>query len=339
MAERPDSTALEAEATARAREARRAAAIGEALSRARHDLNNLFHVATGWSRLLRDPRTGPEEIREGVNAVLASSAGVSQLIGGVLALDGRPSGSATLCDIATKLSELARGAAYLLPVRGRLVLELPEHALVVCNFSELRATLVDFILDLRETLGQGELRLALHHVAPDAEGTAQMELVLERVTRALPSHSPEARLCLRFAAERSTAGASKQPAPTTEPSAVTILLVDDHREVRRLATTMLERAGYQVLTAQDAEEALETSRNYDGPIQILCSDADMPGLPAEQLIKELSAARPELRVLICTGQHRLGKLDHYPRLAKPFSYQQLVAAVRQCLEADPVDPA
>jgi DNA-binding NtrC family response regulator len=111
-----------------------------------------------------------------------------------------------------------------------------------------------------------------------------------------------------------------------------VLLVDDHRDVRRLATTMLERAGYQVLTASDAEEALVTSRNYDGPIHVLCCDAQMPGLPALRLITDLCAARPTLKVLVCTGERPEGKLAEFPRLSKPFSYQQLVSAVRGCLE-------
>jgi hypothetical protein len=67
----------------------------------------------------------------------------------------------------------------------------------------------------------------------------------------------------------------------------------------------------------------------------LCCDADTPGLAAERLIGELRAARPELRVLVCSWEQRSGKLDRYPRLAKPFSYHQLVSAVRQCQESEP----
>ena len=319
------------------RELRRAAAVGQALLRARHDLNNLFHVATGWTRLLRDPSTGGDELREGVTAVLASSANVSQLIGGILALDGRATSTSTICDLATKLRELGRGLEYLLPTRGRLTLELPEQALVVCNVSEVRSAVLDFVLDIREHLANDQLRLGLYEAPDLLDGSAQRELVLERVPRLGANDDAEPRLRLRFPAEQQRVSPPIEPAPAL-PSVTTVLLVDGHRDVRRLATTMLDRAGYQVLTAQDAEQALETSRNYDGPIQILCCDADTSGLAAERLIAELSTARPGLRVLVCSWEQRLGKLDHYPRLSKPFSYHQLLNAVRACQDSEAIAP-
>ncbi len=333
MVEGPSTAPNESELAGQARELRRAAAVGQALLRARHDLNNLFHVATGWTRLLRDPATGGDELREGVTAVLASSVNVSQLIGGILALDGRASSVSTLCDLAPKLRELGRGLEYLLPARGRLTLELPEQALVVCDLSRVRAAVLDFVLDIRERLANDQLRLGLYEAPALLDGTAQRELLVERVPRLGASADSEPRLRLRFPAERQRLSPPSEPAPAPH-SSTTVLLVDGHRDVRRLATTMLDRAGYQVLTAQDAEQALETSRNYDGPIQILCCDADTPGLAAERLIFELSAARPALRVLVCSWEHRLGKLDRYPRLSKPFSYHQLISAVRACQDAD-----
>jgi hypothetical protein len=246
------------------------------LLRARHDLNNLFHVATGWTRLLRDPGTGGEELREGVAAVLASSANVSQLIDGILALDGPPNAPSTISDLAPKLRGLSRGLEYLLPARRRLTLELPEQALVVCNYSELRGAVLDFVLDVRERLANDQLRLGLYE-APAVDGTAQRELIVECVPRPGVSAELEPRLCLRFSAEQRPATPNEPP--PAQPSSITVLLVDALRDVRRLGTTILDRAGYQVLTAQDAEQALETSRNFDGPIQILCCDADSPGCP------------------------------------------------------------
>ncbi|MES1176977.1 MAG: hypothetical protein ABUL62_21830 [Myxococcales bacterium] len=199
MTQGPSSPDADSDAANPGRELRRAAAVGQALLRARHDLNNLFHVATGWTRLLRDPSTGGEELREGAAAVLASSANVSQLIGGILALHGRPSTSSTICDLAPKLRELARGLEYLLPARGRLTLELPDQARVVCNFSEVRAALLDFVLDVRDRLANDQLRLGLYE-APTLDGSQPRELVVERVLRLGVSAALEPRLCLRFSA-------------------------------------------------------------------------------------------------------------------------------------------
>ena len=339
---------------AQTRELRRAAAVGQALQNARHDLNNLFHVTSGWSRLLDDPRSNPEQMREGLHAVITASAQINTLIGGILALEPRPSTGAQLCDLSQRLVEMARGLCCLLKVPEQLSVEIQTHTLCLCDFEEVRATLVDFVLDVRSTLGGDALRLRLVNAerAPEDPPNAEhMELVLERRPRQTGTleHAHE-RLCLRFA---SALGASLPGAANpTEPSArfappvseapdwsgeapaqtgsVVVLFVDEHREVRRLAATMLERSGYQLLTACHADEAWATSLSYDGPIQVLCCDARIPGLPAAQLIEKLRSVRPELRVLICASEQPQDALSEYPYLCKPFSYQQLLDAVRLC---------
>jgi hypothetical protein len=53
--------------------------------------------------------------------------------------------------------------------------------------------------------------------------------------------------------------------------------------------------------------------------------------PAE-LIATLCGARPGLEVLVSGSDLPHGKLGDFARLPKPFSYRQLIAAVRGCLE-------
>jgi CheY-like chemotaxis protein len=329
-------------------ETRRRAAVGFALAKARHDLNNLCHVARGWSRLLKDPRTGMHQAQEGIDAVLSAAEQTSELVNAVLSLGRRGPATIALCSLAEELRPLALGLGYLLPVPNRLELEICTHALVSCSFDEVQRSLLECVQGVSESLMDDALLLRLTDAEPTTgtlPGVAEVELVLRRVPAKKPSAAGAVELLrLRFPAERGSAVrvdsalSTPNPNPDQSPtlvarsSSATVLLVDDHRDVRRLATTMLERAGYQVLTASDAEEALITSQNYDGPIQVLCCDAQMPGLPAWRLIAELRRARPELRVLVCTGERPDGELADFPRLSKPFSYQQLVSAVRSCLE-------
>jgi CheY-like chemotaxis protein len=334
--------AADADDSRRAEEARRAAAIGLALLNAKHDLNNLFHVARGWSRMLKDPRTGSDQTQEGIDAVLSAAEQTSELISGIVALNGPASEGLALCDLARELTSLGRGLRYLLPIPERFKVELGSGAFALCNLSEVRRALLDAVLDLREQLGDDELLLRLSEIAdPNAPSGSALELELRRLGRTLDRDAAsEPCLQLRFPRHAHTPPTPGVATPSADPSQFTakrseptrILLVDDHRDVRRLATTMLERAGYQVLTASDAQEALVTSESYDGPIHVLCCDAQMPGLPPLQLITQLCAARPDLRVLVCTGARPQGKLAEFPRLPKPFSYQQLVTAIRNCLE-------
>ncbi|HWZ90376.1 MAG TPA: response regulator [Polyangiaceae bacterium] len=332
-----------ADEAARAEETRRATAVGLALTRAKHDLNNLFHVARGWSRLLKDPRSGFQQTQEGINAVLAAAEQTSDLVTGVLSLGSRASEVVALCSLAQELAELARGLRYLLPTPDRLRLELCTHTLTLCKFADVRRALLDSVLDVKDALGDDELVLRLCD-AQSGPARPEVELTLQRISKTAGSDAvPERRLCLRFPAASSAPGAAEaglgastgsaqsNQATVTRPNSSAVLLVDDHRDVRRLATTMLERAGYQVLTASDAEEARLTSQSYDGTIHLLCCDSQIPGSPALQLIEELVRTRPELRVLLCSGEQPEGKLAKFPRLSKPFSYQELVRAVRGCL--------
>ncbi len=323
-------------------ETRAAAAVGLALAKAKHDLNNLSHVARGWSRLLKDPRTGLHQAQEGIDAVLSAAEQTNELLSGVLSLGRRTSSSEAVCSLAQELTLLSRGLRYLLPAPERLQVELGTHTLVSCNFAKVQAALLESLFAVRDTLGDDALALCLAD-APSAAGEPEVELALSRISSKNLGAAPAAQLLrLRFPAERGSAVplaaglASPNPdqssVPAARPRSTTVLLVDDHRDVRRLATTMLERAGYQVLTASDAEEARTTSQSYDGPIHVLCCDAQLPGLPALSLVSELIAARPDLKVLICTGERPQGELAEFPRLSKPFSYQQLVSAVRSCLD-------
>jgi CheY-like chemotaxis protein len=329
-------------------ETRRRAAVGFALAKARHDLNNLFHVARGWSRLLKDPRTGMHQAQEGIDAVLSAAEQTSELVNAILSLGRRGTSTIAPCSLAEELRRLALGLRYLLPVPERLQLELCTHALVSCSFDDVQRSLLECTQGITESLADDALLLRLSD-AESAAGAASAGVEVELVLLRIPAKNQGAAqavelLRLRFPAERGSAvrvdsaltapnpNPDQSPIPVARPSSTTVLLVDDHRDVRRLATTMLERVGYQVLTASDAEEALTTSQNYDGPIQVLCCDAQMPGLPAWRLIAELRAARPDLKVLVCTGERPQGELADFPRLSKPFSYQQLVSAVRSCLE-------
>jgi len=343
MANHPRTAATPDPDDSRAEEIRRASIVGLALLRAKHDLNNLSHVARGWSRLLENSAAPSWQMQEGIDAILSAAQQTNELVNAITSLAGRPQ-PAAICDLPQELATLARGLRYLLAAPERLKLELPTRALVPCHFPDVQRALLDSVLALRETLGEDELQLRLHEVAPEHVESAgpELELTLERIRRVAGRElAVICCLSLRFSAQQAIVQgppvaftpASLEPSPLT-PARVnpnTILLVDDHRDVRRLATTMLERAGYHVLTANDAEQALATSQNFDGPIQLLWCDARMRGLPSLPLIAKLRGARPELKVLVCSGERPTQELAQFARLSRPFSYEQLVHAVQACL--------
>ena len=132
---------------------------------------------------------------------------------------------------------------------------------------------------------------------------------------------------------------STQPAPRSYEGRETILLVDDDPAVRSLARTILTRNGYSVLEAESGEDAIAVSGRHTGPIHLLLTEINMPGLRGHALEEQLAHARPKLKTLFMSGDpsnalvHRGPVVEMAPFVPKPFKPETLVRAVRAVLDA------
>ena len=119
-----------------------------------------------------------------------------------------------------------------------------------------------------------------------------------------------------------------------------VLLVEDEVPLLRLAERALKRAGFDVMSAGSAEEALEML-DAGGPQPLaLVSDVVMPGLDGLQLAARLRARDPDLPVLLMSGyaEAALGRdlsAERLRLLPKPYSLSDLVREVRSILPALP----
>ncbi len=119
----------------------------------------------------------------------------------------------------------------------------------------------------------------------------------------------------------------------------TILLVEDDAGLRKLATRILEPAGYTVLGASSAEDALRLLERYDEPVHLLLSDVVMPGMSGRHLAERLAQTRPGMKVLYMSGYTddtivRHGVLDALMAfLNKPFTAAELLRKVRDVLDS------
>jgi two-component system, cell cycle sensor histidine kinase and response regulator CckA len=127
----------------------------------------------------------------------------------------------------------------------------------------------------------------------------------------------------------------------TDPSLVgrggTVLLVEDEAVIRDAATRALRDAGYDVLGASDAAEALGQVSAHEGPIQLLVSDLTLPGMDGRALANQLRVERPGLRVLFISGDPYLeAEVTQFGArfMAKPFTFTELVARVGHVLDED-----
>ena len=126
-------------------------------------------------------------------------------------------------------------------------------------------------------------------------------------------------------------------------TATTILLVEDEQQVRHLLERYLERAGYHVLAAAGAQQALELFEQHAVTIDLVVTDILMPGLTGVELARALDKQRSGLPVLFMSGYAHNDGADIESRpgsafLAKPFSMPQLTAQLRALLGAKAIAP-
>jgi CheY-like chemotaxis protein len=118
-----------------------------------------------------------------------------------------------------------------------------------------------------------------------------------------------------------------------------ILVVDDNDEVRRIVGKTLEKAGYEVLTAENGLAAMKVYREQ--PVDLVITDLIMPEQEGLETIFELRRLTPELKIIAISGGGRLEPEDYLPiatgigaalTLAKPFLAEELLAAVASLLQ-------
>ncbi len=118
----------------------------------------------------------------------------------------------------------------------------------------------------------------------------------------------------------------------------TILLVEDEPAILEISRLILEKLGYNVLSARLPGEALELAGMYEGDIQMLMTDVVMPEMNGKDLAEKLVAGRPGLKCLFASGytgdiiahHGMLGDDVHF--ISKPFTLQNLAAKVREVLD-------
>lgn len=113
---------------------------------------------------------------------------------------------------------------------------------------------------------------------------------------------------------------------------VTILVVEDMEVIRALSARILAEAAYGVLTASDGVEAMEALER-SSPVDLVLTDLKMPRMDGHQLALQVASRWPGLRVLFMTGYPEVRLADDLPGplLLKPFTPEQLIAAVRALL--------
>jgi CheY-like chemotaxis protein len=126
------------------------------------------------------------------------------------------------------------------------------------------------------------------------------------------------------------------PVPTTGGGHERLLLADDEPIVRRVLAMLLESAGYEVEQVSDGAEAIERLSAADARFALALIDRSMPRMSGEQVVAKLAELRPELPVVLLSGNPG----DVTPRgqlravLPKPVDEVALLEAVRHAIDGE-----
>ncbi|HEY6662122.1 MAG TPA: ATP-binding protein, partial [Sphingomicrobium sp.] len=118
---------------------------------------------------------------------------------------------------------------------------------------------------------------------------------------------------------------------------MTILLVDDHAEVRSTTAAILAEYGHTVLEAGNGADALRMLKEDDCRCDLLISDYAMPNLSGTDFVREARTLCPKVPALIITGYAEAGAISDPPAgieiLLKPFTESALEAAMERVCAA------
>lgn len=355
---------------ARARRAQRMESIIRLAGGIAHDFNNQLTAILGSAELLLENRTLDTEGRTDAEQIRKAANRAAQLAQQLLGFSRRRASQPRILDLNAVLEEMRTILRHLVGERIEVVVRLdPAGAPALADLAQLEQTIVDAVLHARDRMPDGgRLILATRSVrvagaagppglppgrytaltvsdsGPPLGAAAADPLFEPRQSAAFAEvrNEPEggAALTLYLPAVEPAAG-SAGPAPAADEPAggETILLVEDDEQVRRLARRVLERAGFAVVEAGDAETALQRANRHPGTIHLLVVDMVLPGLSGREFAAQLAIHRPAVKVLYISGtaDEAIGRHQVLAPgtefLQKPFAIDQLVRRVRKVLDS------
>ena len=117
-----------------------------------------------------------------------------------------------------------------------------------------------------------------------------------------------------------------------------ILIVDDEENMRQILARLLTSAGYAVIDAASAQEAMSLLRKH--PVALVITDLVMPGTDGIVLLTSLKEIDPSMPVIIITAYGTVHtavtamKKGAYDYVLKPFDNDEILFAVKKALSSN-----
>src|SRR5688500_10703453 len=114
----------------------------------------------------------------------------------------------------------------------------------------------------------------------------------------------------------------------------TVLMIEDEHSVRAIVAIYLENAGFKVLEAADADEAMAVWLQHMGMIDVVLSDVLLGNVNASEVLSKFREERPDLKVVLMSGgvpapaRNYSDEIGRFEFLRKPFTIDELLEAIR-----------
>jgi len=119
----------------------------------------------------------------------------------------------------------------------------------------------------------------------------------------------------------------------------TVLIIEDNPFNLHLAEAIFENMGFQVLKAENGGQAIDIAENYGEAIGLSLLDMMLPDMGGEDVYPRITAARPDMKVIICSGYssqeawkkiHEIGSIDF---IQKPIDSKKLKSTLKRMEKA------
>jgi PAS domain S-box-containing protein len=135
------------------------------------------------------------------------------------------------------------------------------------------------------------------------------------------------------------AAPAREEAPLyTDTQTGTVLIVEDEEMVMDVSRAILKKLGYRTLEARSGHEAIETANTYTGRIDFVLLDIILPDMNGNQIYPLLMKARPDLKVIVCSGFAQDGPAQEMLNagadsfIQKPFSAATISAVLKSVFQ-------
>ncbi|MGE5927466.1 MAG: response regulator [Gemmatimonadota bacterium] len=129
------------------------------------------------------------------------------------------------------------------------------------------------------------------------------------------------------------------PAPVSRPpEGAMALVVDDEELVRSLIVRFLETEGFVTVQAENGQQALRIAERLGSRFSVVVLDLSMPGMDGAEALPSLRERLPEVPIVLMTGlvspeaDATMQALQPEARVVKPFTFDQLIAAVETAMQ-------